>query len=255
MRPRLVGDGAGPRVVTEKTRVSRKPGLKKTPCLQKTCLCLCLPTSRPTSPRCWRRPAAPAPMARHGCPGPDEAPDQDSLRFMPAGAEPGPDDFPLWLARRRREMDTGADLHWCIADTTSDAMLGNVQIFRMVRRPAASRVSSATGCGLGPEGSDSSAKRWGLCSSLPSPGRRRWAGPHPAARRHRQRELCIPVDPAIGRLHAVGSRPPGVATHRRITIRWQVFRAVGLPTGCPHPTGGRFRAVTPPSPPRRAPPD
>jgi RimJ/RimL family protein N-acetyltransferase len=50
---------------------------------------------------------------------------------MPAGAQPGPDDFAAWLARRRAEMGTGADLHWCIADATSDAMLGNVQIFRM----------------------------------------------------------------------------------------------------------------------------
>jgi len=64
-------------------------------------------------------------------PGPGEGPDSDSLRFMPAGAQPGPDDFPAWLARRRAEMDTGADLHWCIADATSDTMLGNVQIFRM----------------------------------------------------------------------------------------------------------------------------
>jgi RimJ/RimL family protein N-acetyltransferase len=50
---------------------------------------------------------------------------------MPAGAQPGPDDFAAWLARRRAEMGTGADLHWCIADATSDAMLGNVQVFRM----------------------------------------------------------------------------------------------------------------------------
>ncbi len=64
-------------------------------------------------------------------PGPGEGPDDDSLRFMPAGAQPGPDDFPAWLAKRRRDMDTGTDLHWCIADVTSDAMLGNVQIFRM----------------------------------------------------------------------------------------------------------------------------
>lgn len=64
-------------------------------------------------------------------PAPGEGPDGDSLRFMPSGAQPGPDDFPAWLARRRREMDTGADLHWCIADVKSDAMLGNVQIFRM----------------------------------------------------------------------------------------------------------------------------
>jgi RimJ/RimL family protein N-acetyltransferase len=69
-------------------------------------------------------------------PGPGEGPDGDSLRFMPAGAQPGPDDFPAWLARRRADMATGGDLHWCIADRTgeagpSDGMLGNVQIFRM----------------------------------------------------------------------------------------------------------------------------
>jgi RimJ/RimL family protein N-acetyltransferase len=64
-------------------------------------------------------------------PGPGEGPDADSLRFMPSGAQPGPDDFPSWLAQRRQDMNTGADLHWCVADVTSDAMLGNVQIFRM----------------------------------------------------------------------------------------------------------------------------
>ena len=64
-------------------------------------------------------------------PGPGEGPDADSLRFMPSGAQPGPDDFPAWLAQRRQDMNTGADLHWCVADVTSDAMLGNVQIFRM----------------------------------------------------------------------------------------------------------------------------
>ncbi|NMM35377.1 MAG: GNAT family N-acetyltransferase [Phycicoccus sp.] len=64
-------------------------------------------------------------------PGPDEGPDADSLRFMPAGAQPGPDDFPAWLAKRRGDMDAGGDLHWCIADRITDTMLGNVQIFRM----------------------------------------------------------------------------------------------------------------------------
>jgi RimJ/RimL family protein N-acetyltransferase len=64
-------------------------------------------------------------------PAPGEGPDADSLRFMPSGAEPGPDDFPAWLAQRRQDMNTGADIHWCVADVTSDAMLGNVQIFRM----------------------------------------------------------------------------------------------------------------------------
>ena len=60
-----------------------------------------------------------------------EGPDGDSLRFMPDGAQPGPDDFPAWLARRRRDMDTGADVYWCVADLGSDEMLGNVQVFGM----------------------------------------------------------------------------------------------------------------------------
>src|SRR5450759_350845 len=64
-------------------------------------------------------------------PGPGEGPDADSLRFMPARAQPGPDDFPAWLARRRRDMDAGGELHWCIADRTTGKVFGNVQIFRM----------------------------------------------------------------------------------------------------------------------------
>jgi RimJ/RimL family protein N-acetyltransferase len=81
-------------------------------------------------------------------PGPGQGPDGDSLRFMPAGAQPGPDDFPAWLARRRSDMDTGPDLHWCIADATSDAMLGNVQIFRM--GPAQDRFQGELGYWLRP---------------------------------------------------------------------------------------------------------
>jgi len=64
-------------------------------------------------------------------PGPGEGPDKASLWFMPAGAQPGPDDFPTWLSLRRRNMATGADIHWCIADLATDEMLGNVQVFGM----------------------------------------------------------------------------------------------------------------------------
>ena len=81
-------------------------------------------------------------------PGPGEGPDAASRRFMPAGAQPGPDDFPAWLARRRLEMATGADLHWCIADLTTDEMLGNVQIFRM--GPAQGRFQGELGYWLRP---------------------------------------------------------------------------------------------------------
>jgi RimJ/RimL family protein N-acetyltransferase len=81
-------------------------------------------------------------------PGPGQGPDGDSLRFMPLGAQPGPDDFPAWLARRRQDMDSGADLHWCIADRASDVMLGNVQIFRM--GPAKGRFQGELGYWLRP---------------------------------------------------------------------------------------------------------
>jgi RimJ/RimL family protein N-acetyltransferase len=67
---------------------------------------------------------------------------------MPAGAQPGPDDFPAWLARRRLDMDTGADLHWCVADLGTDEMLGNVQIFRM--GPAEGRFQGELGYWLRP---------------------------------------------------------------------------------------------------------
>ncbi len=45
-------------------------------------------------------------------------------------------------------MDTGQDLHWCIADATSDTMLGNVQIFRM--GPAEGRFQGELGYWLRP---------------------------------------------------------------------------------------------------------
>ena len=81
-------------------------------------------------------------------PGPGQGPDADSLRFMPAGAQPGPDDFPTWLERRRRDMDAGGALHWCIADRATDAMLGNVQIFAM--GPAEGRFQGELGYWLQP---------------------------------------------------------------------------------------------------------
>jgi RimJ/RimL family protein N-acetyltransferase len=81
-------------------------------------------------------------------PGPGEGPDAASLRFMPAGAQPGSDDFPRWLARRRLDMAAGADLHWCIADLVTDEMLGNVQIFRM--GPAQGRFQGELGYWLRP---------------------------------------------------------------------------------------------------------
>lgn len=81
-------------------------------------------------------------------PGRGEGPDADSLRFMPAGAQPGPDDFPAWLAKRRAAMADGEELHWCMADLATDAMLGNVQLFHM--GPLESRFQAELGYWLRP---------------------------------------------------------------------------------------------------------
>ena len=67
---------------------------------------------------------------------------------MPAGSQPGPDEFADWLARRRRAMDTGTELHWCIADLADDVMLGNVQIFHL--EPAEGRFQGELGYWLRP---------------------------------------------------------------------------------------------------------
>ena len=45
-------------------------------------------------------------------------------------------------------MEAGTDLHWCIADVTSDVMLGNVQLFRM--GPVRDRFQSELGYWLRP---------------------------------------------------------------------------------------------------------
>jgi RimJ/RimL family protein N-acetyltransferase len=125
-------------------------------------------------------------------PGPGEGPDGASLRFMPADAQPGPDDFPTWLARRRRDMDTGADLHWCIADATSDAMLGNVQIFWM--GTAEGRFQGelsywlrpgARGCAIIGEALEPVIAH-AFTPVKDGGGQGRWARPHPTARRHGQ---------------------------------------------------------------------
>ena len=77
-----------------------------------------------------------------------QGPDGDSLRFMPDRAQPGPDDFPEWLARRRRDIATGADVYWCVADLAGDEMLGNVQVFGM--GPAEVRFQGELGYWLRP---------------------------------------------------------------------------------------------------------
>lgn len=48
---------------------------------------------------------------------------------MPAGAQPGHDDFDAWLARKQRFRDEGSSLDWCIADRATDRPLGSVGLF------------------------------------------------------------------------------------------------------------------------------
>jgi len=88
------------------------------------------------------------PWREDDSPGPGEGPDDASLRFMPAGAQPGPADFSEWLERRRRDLATEGDLLWCVADLATDEMLGNVQVFRM--GPVADRFQGELGFWLRP---------------------------------------------------------------------------------------------------------
>ncbi len=62
-------------------------------------------------------------------PHPADNPDEAALRFMPAGAQPGHDDFDAWLARKERFRDEACSLDWCIADRTTDQALGSVGLF------------------------------------------------------------------------------------------------------------------------------
>ncbi len=62
-------------------------------------------------------------------PDPADDPDDAALRFMPAGAQPGHDDFDAWLARKERFRDEASSLDWCIADRTTDRALGSVGLF------------------------------------------------------------------------------------------------------------------------------
>ena len=89
-------------------------------------------TAHPSQPPVlWTTRLCLRPWRDTDAPSPGQGPDADSLRFMPSGAQPGRENFAAWLAQRRRDMDTGADLHWCVADEATGAMLGAVQIFRM----------------------------------------------------------------------------------------------------------------------------
>lgn len=64
-------------------------------------------------------------------PGPDDGPDDASRLFMPPGVHPDADSYATWLAKRRRRVDEGWGLDWCIADRADDRALGNLTIFAM----------------------------------------------------------------------------------------------------------------------------
>ncbi len=64
-------------------------------------------------------------------PGPDEGPDEDSRRFLPAGAHPDAASYAGWLARVRRRQDAGEALTWAVTRTGEDRPLGYVVVFRL----------------------------------------------------------------------------------------------------------------------------
>ena len=83
-------------------------------------------------------------------PGPDEGPDEASVRFMPAGAHPDAAAFSEWLRTRRAQMEGGETVSWCVADKDSDHCLGNALLFRM--GPVSGRFQAEVGYWLHPTG-------------------------------------------------------------------------------------------------------
>ncbi|MEP6632043.1 MAG: GNAT family N-acetyltransferase, partial [Lapillicoccus sp.] len=59
-------------------------------------------------------------------PDDDEGPDDASLRFMPASAQPNRATYVAWLARHRSFAEAGTGVDWCVADRETDHALGNV---------------------------------------------------------------------------------------------------------------------------------
>ncbi|NNG40235.1 GNAT family N-acetyltransferase [Flexivirga sp. ID2601S] len=55
--------------------------------------------------------------------------DELARTFMPAGAQPTPDTFDAWFARRRRNIDSGSAVAWCIADPATDRAVGDMLLF------------------------------------------------------------------------------------------------------------------------------
>lgn len=88
------------------------------------------------------------PWTADDLPGPDEAPDAASLRFMPPGAHPDAASFPSWLRRRELGQDADEHLNWAIADRETDRVLGNLTVFRL--DPVADRFQAEIGYWLHP---------------------------------------------------------------------------------------------------------
>ncbi|WP_050670111.1 GNAT family N-acetyltransferase [Luteipulveratus halotolerans] len=64
-------------------------------------------------------------------PRPEQDLDRDSLRFMPAGAQPDAATYDAWYERGERMRDLGAVVKWCIADEATDAPLGALMLFEI----------------------------------------------------------------------------------------------------------------------------
>ncbi|MDF8262902.1 GNAT family N-acetyltransferase [Luteipulveratus flavus] len=69
------------------------------------------------------------PWTPHDRPSGERDLDRDSLRFMPAGAQPTAGTYDAWFARGERQRDRGTVVKWCIADRATDAPLGAVMVF------------------------------------------------------------------------------------------------------------------------------
>ena len=88
------------------------------------------------------------PWTADDVPGPDEAPDAASLRFMPPGAHPDAASFPSWLRRRELGQDADEHLNWAIADRETGRALGDLTVFRL--DPVADRFQAEIGYWLHP---------------------------------------------------------------------------------------------------------
>ena len=68
---------------------------------------------------------------------PDE-PDELVKRYLPAAAQLTKSSYPTWLTLQRHRADGATGLPWCIADTATDAPLGDIAVFNIGKGTATS---------------------------------------------------------------------------------------------------------------------